>query len=264
MAARGMGGGRGEQQPAHAHDETVFLVIALTEAPPTTEPLLDPFDETQVCRASVLRTVARRSFPRVIEATIAPAIIFYICLLTFGAMTAIVAALLWSYCAIARRIVTHRPVPAILVLATVAFTVRTGIALATGSAFIYFIQPVLGTVFMAALFLGSLVVGRPLIARLADDFWPLEPEVAAHPAVCQLFRSLTVLWAGVNLAIAAVTFVLLVTLPMEGFVPAKTIGSYMITITGVMVTISWSIATARREGLLRAALVAMHAEHTDH
>jgi intracellular septation protein A len=228
-------------------------VIAVTEAPPMTEPDRVPFDDRRVCRSSVLRTVARRSFPRIIEATIAPAIIFYICLLTFGAMTAIVTTLLWSYCAIARRIVTRRPVPAILVLATVAFTVRTGIALATGSAFIYFIQPVLGTVFMAALFLGSLVVGRPLIARLADDFWPLEPEVAAHPAVRQLFRSLTVLWAGVNLAIAAVTFVLLVTLPVEGFVPAKTIGSYAITITGVMVTISWSIATARREGLLRAA-----------
>jgi hypothetical protein len=44
---------------------------------------------------------------------------------------------------------------------------------------------------------------------------------------------------------------------MEGFVPAKTLGSYAITITGVMVTISWSIATARREGLMRAAVVGM-------
>jgi uncharacterized membrane protein len=158
------------------------------------------------------------------------------------------------------RIALRRPISSILFLATGALTLRTIVALATGSTFIYFLQPVMGTVLMAGIFLGSLLFGQPLVGRLAHDFWPLAPEVASHPAVLRLFRSLTILWACVNLAIGAVTLVLLLTLPVEGFVPAKTLSGYIITGTGVLVTICWSITTARREGLMRAATL-MVPEH---
>jgi Protein of unknown function (DUF3159) len=206
-----------------------------------------------VSHRSILRKVARRAVPHLIEATLVPALLFYAFLLVFGTWTAFFVALTWSYGAVVRRLVTRRPIPPILVLSTLALTVRTAVALASGSAFIYFLQPVLGTVAMAGVFIGSIAIGQPLIGKLAADFWPLEPHVASHPAVLRLFRGLTVLWAGVNLATAAVTFVLLVTLPVEGFVPAKMLTGYAITLTGVVVTIAWSVSTARREGLVRAA-----------
>jgi hypothetical protein len=50
-----------------------------------------------------------------------------------------------------------------------------------------------------------------------------------------------------------VTFVLLVTLPLEGFLAAKMLTGYVITFTGILVTILLSMATARREGLVTAA-----------
>ena len=54
--------------------------------------------------------------------------------------------------------------------------------------------------------LGSVLIGRPLISRLAHDFCPIDPEVLLRPAVVQLFVGLTLLWAGVHLLTAATTF----------------------------------------------------------
>jgi hypothetical protein len=212
-----------------------------------------PAGESHVCTSSVLRVVTRRALPNVIEACIVPAALFYVCMLAFGTWVAFVAALWWSYGAIVRRVVLRRDIPPILVLSTVALTVRTLVAIASGSTFIYFFQPVLGTVAMAGVFLGSLAIGRPLVGTLAADFWPMPADVAAHPAVLRLFRVLTVLWACVNLASAGVTFVLLLTLPVDHFVPAKTVSGYVITVTGVIATVSLSVATARRHGIVRAA-----------
>jgi uncharacterized membrane protein len=210
-----------------------------------------------VSHLAVLRTVARRGVPSLIEATVVPALLFYVALLVFGTWVAFVVALAWSYGAIGRRFLLAQAVPPILLLATAALTVRTLAAFMSGSTFVYFIQPVLGTVAMAFVFLGSIALGRPLIASLAGDFWPLPPEVASHPAVVRLFRSLTILWAGVYLATAVTTFVLLQTMPVSGFVPAKMLSGYLITFTGIMVTIVWSVTTARREGLVLAA-TALH------
>jgi hypothetical protein len=205
-----------------------------------------------ITHRAVLRTVARRALPHFVEATVVPAILFYSCILVLGIWVAFIVSLAWSYMAIARRVVGGRTVPPILVLSTVALTVRTALAIASGSTFLYFVQPVLCTLTISAVFLGSLAMGRPLIALLASDFWPLTPEVAEHPAVVRLFRGLTILWAGINLALAAVTFVLLLTLPVEAFVPAKMVSGYIITGTGIVVTVALSIATARREGLVHA------------
>ena len=206
-----------------------------------------------VSHGAILRTVARRGLPSLVEATVVPALLFYAALLVFGVWVAFVVALVWSYGAIARRFLLGQTVPPILLLATAALSVRTLVAFASGSTFVYFFQPVLGTVVMALVFLGSLMFGRPLIGSLASDFWPLAPEVADHPAVVRLFRSLTILWAGVYFATAVTTFVLLQTMPVAGFVPAKMLSGYLITFSGIMVTIVWSVTTARREGLVRAA-----------
>jgi hypothetical protein len=207
-----------------------------------------------ITHRGILRQVARNAVPHLIEATLVPALLFYAAVLLFGTFVAFIVAMSWAYGAIVRRLVVGSAVPPILFLSTLALTMRTVIAIASGSTFMYFFQPILGTLVMAGVFLGSIWIGQPLIGKLASDFWPLEPEVAALPAVKRLFRLLTILWAGVNLATAAVTFVLLLTLPVEGFLPAKMLSGYVITCTGIVATVALSIATARREGLVGAAL----------
>ncbi len=63
----------------------------------------------------------------------------------------------------------------------------------------YFLQPVATTLALALVFFGSLMFGRPMIARMASDFCPLAPEIAGRPGVVRLFSGLTLLWAIVHL-----------------------------------------------------------------
>ena len=199
---------------------------------------------------ALIGAVARRSLPHIIEATVAPAVLFYVCLEVFGLGAAFVVALAWSFGAIARRLVTRSPIPPLLVLASLGLTVRTIAAVASHSSFVYFIQPVLGTAAMGLVFVGSVVVGRPLIARLAHDFCPLNQEVRIRPGVVGLFRRLTLLWALVNFATAATNFVLLRSMSVSTFVATKTLAGWAITVSAVVLTVAAALRTARQEGLL--------------
>ena len=180
----------------------------------------------------------------------APAVLFYACLV-FGSLgLAYITAVGWLYGCVARRVVRRQPVSQILVLSAIGISVRTAVAIGSGSTFMYFAQPILGTVVTAGVFLASLVGGRPLIGRLADDFWPVTPEMHANPSITSLFRGLTILWAGVNLATASITFVLLLWLPLSTFVVAKQLSGWVITLSAVALTIAWAHRTACSEGIV--------------
>ncbi|HWS47500.1 MAG TPA: VC0807 family protein [Acidimicrobiia bacterium] len=201
-----------------------------------------------ISRLRVLSVVGRRSLGSVIEATVVPAVLFYVFFVTVGPTSAMLAALAWSYGAVFRRLVTRRRISGVLVLAVVGLTVRTIIGLAAGT-FVYFMQPIATTVALALVFSGSLLVGRPVVARLASDFCPLQSDVAARPAVAGLFRGLTKLWAGVHLVSAAIMFALLITVSTATFVALKSVVSLVITTAAIGATVTWSIRTARAEQL---------------
>jgi hypothetical protein len=200
----------------------------------------------------LLNAVARRGLPNLIEATVIPAVMFFVVVKTINAPVAMAAVLVWAYVAILRRVVRAIPIPAILVLATLGLTVRTLVGRVSGSTFAYFIQPIATTVALAVLFLGSVVIRRPVIARLAHDFCPLAPEVAARPAVLRLFGGLTVLWAGVHIVTAAITFGMLVSMPVATFVAFKTLTCLAVTIGAIVITILWALRVVRSERLVFA------------
>jgi intracellular septation protein A len=205
-----------------------------------------------VSHRPMLLAVARRSLPQIVEATLIPSLLFYVIVTTIGAGAAMVAVLVWTYVAVLRRVVRGRRPSAILILATIGLTVRTLVGLVSGSTFAYFIQPVATTLVLAAVFLGSVLFGRPLIARMANDFCPVDPEVSARPAVIRLFAGLTVLWGVVHLLTAAATFGMLVSMPVAPFVALKTITCIAITALAVVVTVTWSVRIARSENLVFA------------
>jgi hypothetical protein len=229
-------------------------LIAL-DAQPVCQPLLvartaeSPTTQTAVTHRSVLLTIARRSLPQLAEATVIPAVLFYVVLLAVGAGAAMIVVLCWTYGALARRVVHGVRPPGILLLATFGLTCRTVVGVVSGSTFAYFVQPVATAVMLAAVFAGSVAMGRPLVGRLANDFCPLAPDVACRPAVTRLFAGLTLLWALVHLLTAAATLTMLITMPVAPFVAAKTATCMAITVGGVVVTVAWSIRTARREHL---------------
>lgn len=199
-----------------------------------------------------LGAIARRALPNLLEATVVPAVLFYVILVHVGAGAAMVVTFAWSGGALARRVTAGERVPTILVLSLLGLTLRTVVGVASGSAALYFLQPVMTAAAMGVVFLGSLAVRRPLVASLASDFCPLSAEIAGRPGVARLFRRLTLLWAGVHLLTAAVTLALLVSLPLATFVALKTAACMAITAGGVVLTVSASLRTVRREGLVLA------------
>ena len=75
---------------------------------------------------------------------------------------------------------------------------------------------------ISAVFFGSVLVGRPIVNRLARDFCPLTDEAASRHGVLRLFRNLTLFWSLVLLTHATLMLSLLLTLSTDNFVATKT------------------------------------------
>jgi Protein of unknown function (DUF3159) len=203
-------------------------------------------------KRSIIAAIARQLTPHLIEATLIPTVLFYTMLAVFGLRPALMVALAWAYVAIGRRIVRGRRMPAILLLATMGITLRAIVYLCNHNAFVYFLQPILGTSVTAAVLLLSIPLGQPLIARFAHDFCPLHPDVKERPEVTRLFRRLTFLWAGVNAVVAGISLVLLLTVPVGVFVGTKMLTAWIVTCTGIVISVSDAVRTARHSGLSTA------------
>jgi intracellular septation protein A len=183
-------------------------------------------------------------------ACIVPAVLFYVALVTIGITAAVVVALMWTYGAIAWRWATKRPMSGLLILTVSVMTIRTAVTLATGDTFVYFLQPIVSDGLVAAIFLVSLATARPVVARLAADFYPIDVDVARRPRIRRLFWHLTLMWAVVGLAKGGVGLWLLQSQSLVDFVLIKNIAVISLTGAAVVVTVWASLTVARKEGLL--------------
>ena len=196
-----------------------------------------------------LRAMARHALPNLIEASLIPLAVFYGALWLVGVWGGLIAALVWSYTAVIRRLVTRTPVPGLLLLGVVGITARTVVALVSGSVFVYFLQPTLTTVLIGAVFLLSVPAGRPLAERLAGDFCPLPATFMGSPPVRRFFARITVLWALVQLTNAAVSIWLLATQSVETYVFARTLLSWVLTGSAILASTLYFKRSMRRHGI---------------
>lgn len=203
-----------------------------------------------------LRAVVRHLALNLFVATIIPSVLFWVCLVTAGLWAALIAALTWCYSTLVWRLRTGRPTSALLWLSVVGLTGKTILVFATGSTLIYFVQPAIGDALVASVFLVSLMTARPAVARLAADFFPMTNDVHARPRVQTLFVRLTLLWAGICAAKAAVALYLMHTLSLTTFVAAKAVYTPSVAVLGAAVTVALAVRVARREGLLAGARLA--------
>jgi len=180
--------------------------------------------------------LARHALPHLIEATLIPLGLFYAGLRLWSFLGALLATLLWSYTALLRRVIMRRRVPGTLLLAALTLTGRTALALATGSAFLYFLQPALGTALVAAAFLTSVLVGRPLALRLAADFVPLPATLLANARVRRFFLRISLLWALVFLANTGISLWLLLSQPLVTFLWTRTLASLILTASAIAIS----------------------------
>ena len=208
-----------------------------------------------------LGTVLRRVALSLTVACVVPAVMFLVCFNAFGVWPAILVALAWSYGAIGWRALTGRRTSGLLVLTAIVLTGRTVIAVIAQSTFFYFLQPIITDGVVAATFLLSLATSRPMVARLAGDFYPMDAELSLRPRMRRLFWHLTAMWAFVCLAKAAAMFWALNSLSLSTFVVVKSISMPAANLLAVTVTICSAVLVARCEGLIgvRATPIAVAA-----
>jgi hypothetical protein len=190
-----------------------------------------------------------------LTASLIPGALFFVCLAWVSVWAAIVAALVWCYGAMTWRAATGRRVSGLLLLGALGLTGRTVLAFATGDTYLYLLQPVITNALVAAAFFLSLATARPVVARLAADFYPMDADVAGRPRVQRLFWHLTLLWAAVCLTKALLTLWLLRSQSVEVFVAARSVVFVLMTLVATVVTVWAAVRVARKEGLLAPAAV---------
>jgi Protein of unknown function (DUF3159) len=197
-----------------------------------------------------LRQVIRHLTLSVLMANVVPTVLFYVCLVTGDIWAAFGSALVWCYAAMAWRIGTKRPRSTLLWLTAAGLTAKTVVSVSTGSTLIYFLQPAINDLLIGTVFLLSLFSARPLVARLAADFFPMSHDIAARPRVQQLFWRLTLLWAVLCLLRAGATLWLLHAESISAFVATRGILTIAVVVLGTAATVVVAHRVARREGLL--------------
>jgi hypothetical protein len=204
-----------------------------------------------------LRHLALRAVPRLIEGVLAPTALFLLLVNTAGVGAAIAGGFLWSASVIVVRRLLGRRVPTLVFVGLGVLFLRTTLALATGSSFLYFLQPTLGTGTVGLVILASALAGRPVVLRLARDFCPLPEDSMGDPHLRRFFLGISFMWGVTQLLNAAITLWLLVSQSVSTYVVTRTAMSWVLTATAIGISVVWFVRMQhRRQHALVPALAA--------
>jgi uncharacterized membrane protein len=128
------------------------------------------------------------------EAVLVPTAILYVAIHTVGTMAGLAGVIAWCLLTMGARWALGRRVPSTLLLVIGMLVLRTAIALATTSVWLYLLQPVAASVLMSLIFIGSAVLGRPVTQRLAQDFVHLPERLLADQRVRRMFIEVALIW----------------------------------------------------------------------
>jgi len=191
--------------------------------------------------------IALQAGKTVLVASAVPMALFYTTLSTAGFSAAIIVTLCWYYATVLVSVVARRRVIGATLLGAALMTVRSVVAFWTGSAFLYFLQPVAGTVVTAATFVVTAVAGRPLLERLLHDFVPVPPALGRRLRDCNFFHWASAIWAAMYVLNAVMTLWLLRDASLGLFVLFKTVLSPVLTFSTAGVTYLLFRGVLRRE-----------------
>jgi hypothetical protein len=176
--------------------------------------------------------------------------LFYLFLATVGVRWGMIAGLAWFYAAILRRMTSGQRLSGLLLMAAVLLTARTAIAFATGSAFIYFLQPTLGTFLVSGLFLVSVPLGKPLAERLAHDFCALPDSLMTNVRMKRFFLRISLLWAFTYLVNGATMIYLLTTKSIGTYLMVRSFVSLTLTVAAIAASTLYFFRSLRDEGIV--------------
>ena len=141
-----------------------------------------------------LRPTLVRAARMFLETILVPTVLLYVLLHTVGLVAGLSAVLGWCALTVTVRLVSKRHLPGTLLVCVGMLCARAALALVLSSALVYLLQPVIGSVLMAVLFVGSALIGRPITMRLVHDFVALPAQVLHHQGIRRMFTQIALLW----------------------------------------------------------------------
>ena len=163
-----------------------------------------------------LRTILADNGPRFIRDAVGPVLVFYVGWKTLGLVAGIVSATaLTTGTFIWERRHGRTGIGASIGLTIAVVQAVTG--LLSGSARWYFAPAVIANTLGGLVFLGSVMIGRPLAAVFATESYPFPPEVKASAAFRRIFGRISLVWAVYLLARGVLRLLMLVYTSVEAF-----------------------------------------------
>lgn len=211
-------------------------------------PPRDRSQHSDVLEIHGLRATVVRSVRLLLEAVVVPTVLLAILLHVIGTTRSILVAVGWCALAITFRWYVDRRLPGTLLLGSAALAVKAAIALASGSILIYLLQPVLGSVVMALLFLGSAAFGRPITLRLARDFVHVPADILDKRGVRRMFTEVAVIWGFSRIIDVALNLGFLHR-GVDAGLWARGLLSPLLTVLAVAVCAAWGWRSLRRNGI---------------
>jgi len=182
-----------------------------------------------------------------------PVLLFYVSITTWGFSTAVVVVLTWSAAIFAwhfRR--THGA--DVFSATTFGFAcVKATAGLVSQNQWLYLAWPSLENVIYGTAFLGSALIGRPLLALFAQRLYPIPPSVRGTRTFRRAFVVASAAWLCGHLLRAIVRLWLLATLPLELYLIADTVAGWPINVSLVAFTTWYPLRQLRRAGLASGA-----------
>jgi len=195
------------------------------------------------------RAIAAHAGRTVLVASLIPTGIFYLVMSLISLPFAIASTVAWYYGVLLSRVVRRRPVVGAAMIGAGLMSLRAIVVFWTGSTYLYFLQPVAGTVATATAFALTALAGRPLIERLAHDFVPVPPALSERLRAARFFDYTSVLWSLTYAINAAGTVWLLSSSSLGMFLLLKSFLGPVLTASAVSVTYLLLRRLLRREGV---------------
>ena len=199
------------------------------------------------------RLLVGRGLPQFAVEGLVPVLVFYGVWRSSGLVAAVVASTVLSL-AIAAWQFLHGRQGGLAVVSALFVVVQAIVALAAGSATVYLAQPVVLSALWGLVYLGSVLVDRPLIGVFANAWYPFPAWFRASTPYRREFRLQSLVWAAYCLGRASLRLYVLLHAGVGGFVVIS-----VVTGTPVLVAlVFWGLWHARRtfDRLDMAALAA--------
>ena len=129
-----------------------------------------------------IRDLVFGAVPRLIEGVLIPTALFLLLFNIFGIGAANIGSLNGPPPSSSYASHAGLRVPALVFVGLGVLLIRTILALATGSSFLYFIQPTLGAGVIGIVIITSAMLGRPVVLKIARDFLSVARRQLEQPS----------------------------------------------------------------------------------